>query len=150
MCTSNRSQACLLSRAMSKRTLHPGGTMCWFLSHTLMTRPAACTSRRRGAGRSRRTSSSSGSSARRAGLEEARLMNLARQSQDGCEESLVCARKCVGSRLVVDLCSFALCVCFFFLGMQWRFLYTRFFRARCNELCLYLSLCSFFCRLYDG
>ena len=54
MCTSNRSQACLLSRAMSKRTLHPGGTMCLFLSHTLMTRPAACASRRRGVGRSRR------------------------------------------------------------------------------------------------
>ena len=38
-----------------------------------VTRPAAC-------GRSRRTSSSSGSSARRVGLEEARLVNLARQS----------------------------------------------------------------------
>ena len=73
MCTSNRSQACLLSRARSKRTPHPGGTKCLFLSHTLMTRPAAC-------GRSRRTSSSSGSSARRAGLEEARLVNLSRQS----------------------------------------------------------------------
>ena len=73
MCTSNRSQACLLSRARSKRTPHPGGTKCLFLSHTLMTRPAAC-------GRSRRTSSSSGSSARRGGLEEARLVNFARQS----------------------------------------------------------------------
>ena len=39
--------------------------MCLFLSHTLMTRPAACASRRRGAGRSRRTSSSSGSSAKK-------------------------------------------------------------------------------------
>ena len=39
-------------------------------------------------------------------------MNLSRQSQDGYEESLVCATKCVGSRLVVDLCSFALCVRF--------------------------------------
>ena len=73
MCTSNRSQACLLSRARLKRTPHPGGTKCLFLSHTLMTRPAAC-------GRSRRTSSSSGSSARRGGLEEARLVNFARQS----------------------------------------------------------------------
>ena len=48
-------------------------TLLTFLSHTLMTRPAAC-------GRSRRTSSSSGSSARRGGLEEVRLVNLARQS----------------------------------------------------------------------
>ena len=74
------------------------------------------------------------------GREEARLVNLSRQSQDGYEESLVCATKCVGSRLVVDLCSFALCVCFFFLGMQWRFLYTRFFRARCNGVVLVFVL----------
>ena len=52
----------------------PGrGTMCLFLCHTPITRPAAC-------GRSRRTSSPSGSSERRGGLEEARLVNLARQS----------------------------------------------------------------------
>ena len=47
--------------------------MSLFLRHTPITRPAAC-------GRSCRTSSSSGSSARRGGLEEARLVNLARQS----------------------------------------------------------------------
>ena len=41
-------------------------------------RPAVCASGRRGAGRSRRTSSWSGSSARRGGLEEARLVNLPR------------------------------------------------------------------------
>ena len=49
--------------------------MFLFLCHPPITRQAAC-------GRSRRTSSSSGSSARRAGLEEARLVNLARQSPD--------------------------------------------------------------------
>ena len=47
--------------------------MSLFLCHPPIIRPAAC-------GRSRRTSSSSGSSARRGGLEEARLVNLARQS----------------------------------------------------------------------
>ena len=47
--------------------------MSLFLCHPLITRPAAC-------GRWRRTSPSSGSSARRRGLEEARLVNLARQS----------------------------------------------------------------------
>ena len=47
--------------------------MSLFLCHPPFTRPAAC-------GRSRRTSSPSGSSARRGGLEEARLVNLARQS----------------------------------------------------------------------
>ena len=36
MCTSNRSQACLLSGAMSKRTPHPGGTKCLFLSHNFI------------------------------------------------------------------------------------------------------------------
>ena len=57
-CTSNRSQACLPSRAGSKRTSLVEGTMSLFLCHAPITRPAAC-------GRSRRTSSSSGSSARR-------------------------------------------------------------------------------------
>ena len=47
--------------------------MSLFLCHPPITRQAAC-------GRSRRTSPSSGSSARRGGLEEARLVNLARQS----------------------------------------------------------------------
>ena len=56
------------------------GAMRLFLCHTLMIRPAVCASVRRGAGRSRRTSYWSGSSARREGLEEARLVNLARQS----------------------------------------------------------------------
>ena len=46
---------------------------CLCFCHPPIRRPAAC-------GRSRRTSSSSGSSARRGGLEEARLVNLARQS----------------------------------------------------------------------
>ena len=77
-------------------------------------------------------------------------MNLSRQSQDGYEESFVCATKCVGSRLVVDLCSFALCVCFFFSWYAVEIPLHTVLRARCNELCLYLSLCSFFCRLYDG
>ena len=54
----------------SKRTSLVEGTVSWFLCHTPITRPAAC-------GRSRRTSSSSGISARRGGLEEARLVNLA-------------------------------------------------------------------------
>ena len=57
----------------SKRTPLVEGTVSLFLCHPSITRPAAC-------GRSRRTSSSSGSSARRGGLEEARLVNLARQS----------------------------------------------------------------------
>ena len=56
------------------------GATCLFLCRALKMRPADCASRRRGAGRSRRTSYWSGSSARRAGLEEARLVNLARQS----------------------------------------------------------------------
>ena len=51
--------------------------MSLFLCHTPITRPAAC-------GRSRRTSFSSGSSARRGGLEEARLVNLERQSHRFC------------------------------------------------------------------
>ena len=50
---------------------------------------AACALRRKRAGRSRRTSSRSGSSARRAGLEEARLVNLARQSS----VSLSCGKR---------------------------------------------------------
>ena len=56
-----------------RRTHHVEGTVFLFLCHPPITRQAAC-------GRSRRTSSSSGSSARRGGLEEARLVNLARQS----------------------------------------------------------------------
>ena len=63
-----------LARPQGQRRTHPvEGTVFLFLCHPPITRQAAC-------GRSRRTSSSSGSSARRAGLEEARLVNLARQS----------------------------------------------------------------------
>ena len=51
-----------------------------FLCHTPITRPAACASGRRDAGRSRRTPSRCGSSARRGGQEEARFVNLARQA----------------------------------------------------------------------
>ena len=57
----------------SKRTPLVEGTVSLFLCHPPITRPAACA-------RWRRTSPSSGSSARRGGLEEARLVNLARQS----------------------------------------------------------------------
>ena len=63
-----------LARPQGQRRTHPvEGTVFLFLCHPPITRRAAC-------GRSRRTSSSSGSSARRAGLEEARLVNLSRQS----------------------------------------------------------------------
>ena len=76
--TSNRSQACLPSRAGSNKTPLVEGVLCLFLSHTPITRRADYASIRRGAGRSRRTHSWSGRSARRAGQEEARLLNLAR------------------------------------------------------------------------
>ena len=76
--------------------------MFLFLCHPPITRPAAC-------GRSRRTSSSSGSSARRAGLEEARLVNLARQSQDS--HMPCCWRG--GARFVCDPTASALTQLFF-------------------------------------
>ena len=60
-----------------------------FLSHSPITRRADYASRRRGAGRSRRTRSRSGRSGRSTRLEDVRLVNLARQSSS----SLSCGKR---------------------------------------------------------
>ena len=66
-------------------------------SHTPITRRADFASRRRSAGRSRRTRSLSGRSARSTGLEDVRLVNLARQSSS----SLSCGKRILSrSRLL--------------------------------------------------